>query len=338
MQAAGVPIIPGTTDPVGSAEEVIALGEQIGYPLLIKAAAGRRRQGDEGRGLRRRGSAGVRVRATRRAVVLRRLVGLRRALPRRPAAHRGAGARGRARQRDPPRRARLHDPAPPPEAGRGDALARGHARAARPDRADRGRRGARGRLPLGGNDRRAAHARRRLLLHGDEHAHPGRAHRHRGGDRPRSRPRAGSHRGRRAAIAAPGGRRPARARDRVPHQRGGSVHRLLAHPRADHELPGAGGPGGARRLGRGGRLGGQRPLRPDDREADRARHGSRARAPADAARACRVRDRRREDAARLPPGAAHASVLHRRRDVSRPRRVRKSLRSVQSSSLIRQQR
>ncbi|MDX6476685.1 MAG: acetyl-CoA carboxylase, biotin carboxylase subunit, partial [Gaiellaceae bacterium] len=40
MQAAGVPIIPGTTDPVGSAEEVIALGKQIGYPLLIKAAAG----------------------------------------------------------------------------------------------------------------------------------------------------------------------------------------------------------------------------------------------------------------------------------------------------------
>ena len=40
MQAAGVPIIPGTTDPVGSAAEVIALGEEIGYPLLIKAAAG----------------------------------------------------------------------------------------------------------------------------------------------------------------------------------------------------------------------------------------------------------------------------------------------------------
>ncbi len=40
MQAAGVPIIPGTTDPVGSAEEVVALGEELGYPLLIKAAAG----------------------------------------------------------------------------------------------------------------------------------------------------------------------------------------------------------------------------------------------------------------------------------------------------------
>jgi acetyl-CoA/propionyl-CoA carboxylase biotin carboxyl carrier protein len=40
MQAAGVPIIPGTTDPVGSAEEVAEVGEQIGFPLLIKAAAG----------------------------------------------------------------------------------------------------------------------------------------------------------------------------------------------------------------------------------------------------------------------------------------------------------
>ena len=40
MRAAGVPIIPGTTEPVGSAEEVAALGEQIGYPLIIKAAAG----------------------------------------------------------------------------------------------------------------------------------------------------------------------------------------------------------------------------------------------------------------------------------------------------------
>jgi acetyl-CoA/propionyl-CoA carboxylase, biotin carboxylase, biotin carboxyl carrier protein len=40
MQAAGVPIIPGTTEPVRSAEEIIALAEQIGFPLLIKAAAG----------------------------------------------------------------------------------------------------------------------------------------------------------------------------------------------------------------------------------------------------------------------------------------------------------
>jgi acetyl-CoA/propionyl-CoA carboxylase, biotin carboxylase, biotin carboxyl carrier protein len=40
MQEAGVPIIPGTTDPVGSVDELLGLGEEIGYPLLIKAAAG----------------------------------------------------------------------------------------------------------------------------------------------------------------------------------------------------------------------------------------------------------------------------------------------------------
>jgi acetyl-CoA/propionyl-CoA carboxylase biotin carboxyl carrier protein len=40
MQAAGVPIIPGTTEPVGSAAAVVSLGNEIGYPLLIKAAAG----------------------------------------------------------------------------------------------------------------------------------------------------------------------------------------------------------------------------------------------------------------------------------------------------------
>jgi acetyl-CoA/propionyl-CoA carboxylase biotin carboxyl carrier protein len=40
MRAAGVPIIPGTTDPVQSPEELAALGEELGYPLLVKAAAG----------------------------------------------------------------------------------------------------------------------------------------------------------------------------------------------------------------------------------------------------------------------------------------------------------
>ncbi len=40
MQAAGVPIIPGTTEPVVSAAAVAELGAEIGWPLLIKAAAG----------------------------------------------------------------------------------------------------------------------------------------------------------------------------------------------------------------------------------------------------------------------------------------------------------
>ena len=30
MRDAGVPIIPGTTEPVGSAEEIVALGEELG--------------------------------------------------------------------------------------------------------------------------------------------------------------------------------------------------------------------------------------------------------------------------------------------------------------------
>ena len=40
MQEAGVPIVPGTTEPVDSADEVVKLGAEIGYPLIVKAAAG----------------------------------------------------------------------------------------------------------------------------------------------------------------------------------------------------------------------------------------------------------------------------------------------------------
>ncbi len=40
MQAADVPIVPGTTDPVETAEEVHAFGEEHGYPIAIKAEGG----------------------------------------------------------------------------------------------------------------------------------------------------------------------------------------------------------------------------------------------------------------------------------------------------------
>jgi len=40
MRAAGVPIIPGTTEPLGSVDELLRVGREIGYPLAIKASAG----------------------------------------------------------------------------------------------------------------------------------------------------------------------------------------------------------------------------------------------------------------------------------------------------------
>jgi acetyl-CoA/propionyl-CoA carboxylase biotin carboxyl carrier protein len=40
MAAAGVPIIPGATEPVESVEAVVELGRQVGFPLIVKAAAG----------------------------------------------------------------------------------------------------------------------------------------------------------------------------------------------------------------------------------------------------------------------------------------------------------
>ena len=109
--------------------------------------------------------------------------------------------------------------------------------------------------------------------------------------------------------------------------------RLPAEPRADHELPRAVGPGRARRLRRRGRVGDQRPLRPDDREADRPRHRPRGGAAADAARARRVRDRRRQVAARLPPArcsATRASSPARRATASSSPSSSRSMRSSSS--------
>jgi acetyl-CoA carboxylase biotin carboxylase subunit len=40
MHAAGVPVAPGTTDPAHSIESALEAAEEIGYPLMVKAAAG----------------------------------------------------------------------------------------------------------------------------------------------------------------------------------------------------------------------------------------------------------------------------------------------------------
>ena len=40
MRAAGVPIIPGATEPLVDLDALLRLGEAVGYPLIVKAAAG----------------------------------------------------------------------------------------------------------------------------------------------------------------------------------------------------------------------------------------------------------------------------------------------------------
>ncbi|MFN6964972.1 MAG: acetyl-CoA carboxylase biotin carboxylase subunit [Pyrinomonadaceae bacterium] len=47
MQAAGVPILPGSPDPIESTDEATRIANEIGFPLIIKAAAG-----GGGRGMR----------------------------------------------------------------------------------------------------------------------------------------------------------------------------------------------------------------------------------------------------------------------------------------------
>ncbi len=249
MQAAGVPIIPGTTDPVGSADEVVRLGAEIGYPLLIKAAAG-----GGGKGMKVVRSADEAAQAfdsARRegqSYFADASVYVERYLedPRHVEVQVLADAHGNVihlGERDctiQRRHQKLIEETPSPAVTpelreRIGRIAVDAARAA-------GYRSAgtiEGLLSPDG----------RLLLHGDEHPHPGRAHGDGARHRPRSRPRAGPDRGRRAAVGAPGGRRAARPRDRVPHQRRGSGQRLPAEPGTDHELPGAVRPGRSRRLG-----------------------------------------------------------------------------------------
>ena len=48
MEAAGVPVVPGTTEPLTEADDAAAIAADIGYPVMIKASAG-----GGGKGMRR---------------------------------------------------------------------------------------------------------------------------------------------------------------------------------------------------------------------------------------------------------------------------------------------
>ena len=132
MQAAGVPVVPGDNGPDGrgfpTPASAKAAAARIGYPVMLKAAAG-----GGGRGMRLvdgedKLEAALAGRAARGQGGLRRRHRLSGEGDRAAAPHRDPGVRRRARQRGPPLRARLLDPAPPPEGDRGVAVAGGRRR------------------------------------------------------------------------------------------------------------------------------------------------------------------------------------------------------------------
>ena len=238
MAAAGVPIVPGTTEPVASVEDARAvIADDHRLPGGGQGGRGRRRQGLPGRALREGAREGLRGRLARGREVLLGRHRLPRALPARPPPRRGAGARRRPRRRHPPRRARLLGPAAPPEArSRSPPRPRWTTRCA----ARIGEIAVEAARAVG---YRSAGTIEGLLADGEyyflemntrvqvEHCVTEMVT---GVDIVREQVRIAAGR---AAVDRPGGRRAARPRHRVPHQRRGRVEELRARPGDDHGLP-----------------------------------------------------------------------------------------------------
>ena len=230
MEKAGVPTLPGTgvieTD--AQAEEAV---ERIGFPVIIKASAG-----GGGRGMKiveNKARLSAQLAAARSEaqagfdnpnVYLERFISRPRHVEvqvlgdgKRAVA---LGERECSIQR---RHQKLVEEAPVGRAGRRAAReAAGHRAQGDRDHRLRDRRHAR--VP--------ARRGQELLLHGDEHPHPGRAHGDRGGVRHRPGSRADAPGGRRAAEDGDQ-HEPARPRHRGARQRRGSRH-VRAVARADH--------------------------------------------------------------------------------------------------------
>ena len=121
MAAAGVPVVPGYHGAEQDRATLAARGRAHRLSGADQGLGRRRRQGHARRVERRRARRPRSPRQARGGGRLRRRPRAARAISRAPAPHRDPGLRRRARQCRPPVRARLLDPAPPPEGDRGGA-------------------------------------------------------------------------------------------------------------------------------------------------------------------------------------------------------------------------
>src|SRR2546430_609260 len=267
MQQAGVPIVPGTTRPLADHVQARPEAARLGYPVLLKAAAG-----GGGKGMRL-----VREEAELEAGFEAAAGGAPKTV--------GGGGGDLGKDLERPRPIEIHNLAG--SFGRGVAVG--------------GRRG----IPGGGHDRISARAEWRVLLPGDEHATPGRAPGDRARLRSRHRARAAA-RGHGPAVARARGHAAAAGPcHRVSHHGRGPVQRLPSGD-GRRALPGdSRWPRSS--VGRRDRSGqrGHAVLRPADREADRVGRDARRRPRADATRAARAGDRRHPVVPGVsPPGDA----------------------------------
>ena len=219
-EEAGVPVAAWSGGPVESAEDAVAVGEKLGYPLMIKAAAG-----GGGRGMRRVTTPDEMAEAFERAraeakqsfgdpsVLIESLVGNARHVEVQLMAD-GQGGVWALGVRDCSYQRRHQKVV---EESASPALSvRAGARAGRVGGAPRAQRG----LPRRRHRRVPLRARgAALLVHGGQRAPAGRAPRHRDGHRRRPRAPPAPRRGRRPARGRPAARR--RPRDRgAPERRG----------------------------------------------------------------------------------------------------------------------
>ena len=118
---AKVSTVPGHLGVIKDAKEAAKIADEIGYPVMIKASAGGGGKGMRIAYSRKEVEEGFNSSKSRGQVELRRRPRVHREIYRGAAPYRNPGARRQARQRHPSRRARMLDPAPQSEGGRGGA-------------------------------------------------------------------------------------------------------------------------------------------------------------------------------------------------------------------------